>query len=78
MAAFKSSWLAKLTSPNRQGIDPATRQYALSGTNTMLNTPPSANTTLDFMIDLGFAAGSPIAMQDVMSTTSGPFCYLYV
>jgi tyrosinase len=44
----------------------------------MLNDPPSANTTLDFQIDLGFAAGSPITMKDVMSTTAGPFCYLYV
>jgi tyrosinase len=59
-------------------MDPENRQYALSGTNTMLNTPPSANTTLDDMINLGFAAGSPIAMRDVMSTVAGPFCYIYL
>jgi len=62
---------------SRQAMDPATRQYALDGTNTMLNTPPSANTTLNDTIDIGYAAGSPIKMKDVMSTVKGPFCYIY-
>jgi tyrosinase len=44
----------------------------------MLNNPPSANTTLDFKINLGYAAGSPVTMREVMSTVAGPFCYLYV
>ncbi|KAG4424821.1 hypothetical protein IFR04_001981 [Cadophora malorum] len=39
-----------------QALDPATRQYSLDGTNTMLNDPPSANTTLDDVIDLAYAA----------------------
>jgi tyrosinase len=44
----------------------------------MLNTSPSVNTTLDFVIDFGFAAGSAIAIQGVMNTIAGPFYYLYV
>lgn len=40
----------------RQALDSATRQYSLDGTNTMLNDPPSANTTLDDVIDLTYAA----------------------
>lgn len=43
----------------------------------MLNMPPSANTTLNDTINLGYAAGVPIKMLDVMSTVKGPFCYLY-
>jgi tyrosinase len=63
---------------HRQAVDPTTRQYALSGTNTMLDDPPSANTTLDFKIDVGYAGGGSVAMQNVLSTTAGLFCYIYV
>ncbi|KAF4636967.1 hypothetical protein G7Y89_g1107 [Cudoniella acicularis] len=61
-----------------QALDPVNRQYALSGTNTMLNSPPSANTTLEDYINVGYAAGSPIQMKNVMSTVQGPFCYIYI
>jgi tyrosinase len=44
----------------------------------MLNHPPSDNTTLDFEINLGYAAGNPTPLEQVMSTVKGPFCYLYV
>jgi tyrosinase len=50
----------------------------VSGTGTFLDSPPSANTTLDTMIDLGYAAGPPMAVRDLMSTTGGPFCYAYL
>ncbi|KAK7189425.1 hypothetical protein DPSP01_001414 [Paraphaeosphaeria sporulosa] len=50
----------------------------ISGTGTFLNMPPSANTTLDTVIDLGYAAGPPVTMRDLMSTTDGPFCYAYL
>jgi tyrosinase len=50
----------------------------VSGTGTFLDSPPSANITLDTMIDLGYAAGPPMAVRDLMSTTDGPFCYAYV
>ena len=61
-----------------QNLDLAKRQNAISGTGTFLNLPPSANTTLDTVIDLGYAAGQPIAMRELMSTTAGPFCYIYL
>lgn len=49
----------------------------ISGTGTFLDNPPSANTTLDTVIDLGYAAGPAVTMRDLMSTTNGPFCYTY-
>lgn len=59
-------------------MDPAKRQYALDGTNTMLNQPPSANTTLDDIIDLGYAAQPTIKIRDDMSTVKGSYCYIYL
>ncbi|KAF1940908.1 Di-copper centre-containing protein [Clathrospora elynae] len=63
-----------------QQLDRKTRmsEKGISGTGTFLNGPPSANTTLDTVIDLGFAAGPPVKMADLMSTTDGPMCYIYV
>ncbi|CZR62661.1 related to monophenol monooxygenase (tyrosinase) [Phialocephala subalpina] len=60
-----------------QNLDLANRKNAISGTGTFLNYPPSANTTLDTLINLGYAAGTSIAMRELMSTTEGPFCYTY-
>jgi tyrosinase len=61
-----------------QNLDLPNRQDAISGTGTFLNEPPSANTTLDTVVNLGYAAAKPTAMRDLMSTTAGPFCYVYV
>ena len=63
-----------------QQLDRKTRTGAqgISGTNTFLNNPPSANTTLDTPIDIGYAAGPTVTMADVMETTEGPFCYIYL
>jgi tyrosinase len=61
-----------------QNLDLANRKNAISGTGTFLNYPPSGNTTLDTMIDIGYAGGTSIAMRDLMSTTNGPFCYTYL
>jgi tyrosinase len=63
-----------------QQLDRKTRTGAsgIAGTGTFLNTPPSADTTLDTVIDLGFAAGPPVTMADLMSTTDGPMCYIYM
>ena len=47
---------------------------AISGTNTFLNTPPSANTTLDDYVDYGYAGGPSRQLGELMSTFSGPFC----
>jgi tyrosinase len=59
-------------------LDPETRQYAISGTNTMNNEPPSEDTTLDFMMNVGYSGGTNVTVRDVMSTTKGPFCYVYL
>jgi tyrosinase len=63
-----------------QQLDRTTRTgvKGVAGTNTFFNQPPSANTTLDDIIDLGYAAGPPIRLGDLMSTTDGPMCYIYL
>lgn len=59
--------------------DPEDRRYgaALAGTITAANNPPSRNTTFDDLNSYGFAAGPPRKNKDLMSTISGPFCYVY-
>ncbi|KAJ5662243.1 Di-copper centre-containing protein [Penicillium maclennaniae] len=61
-----------------QNLDVENRLNAISGTGTFLNQPPLANTTLETFVDLGFANGAPVQMKEIMSTTAGPFCYVYV
>ncbi|KLU85477.1 hypothetical protein MAPG_04500 [Magnaporthiopsis poae ATCC 64411] len=63
-----------------QEMDPDTRRNDL-GTGpyahqTMNNNPPSNLTTLDEVLDLGYAGGK-ITIREVMDTTKGPFCYFY-
>lgn len=53
-------------------------EKGISGTGTFLDAPPSANTTLETPIDLGYAWKDVVKMKDLMSTTSGPFCYTYL
>lgn len=61
-----------------QHLDLENRQNAISGTGTFLNSPESANTTLDTVLDMGYAVpGASMAMSELMSTISGPFCYTY-
>lgn len=60
-----------------QWLDIEKRQNQVAGTGTFLNSPPSPDTTLDTVVDLGYAAGTPTKMADLMSTVNGPFCYLY-
>jgi tyrosinase len=60
-----------------QEIDPDTRTYAIDGTRTILNIPPSANVTLNDTLSWE-TLGEDILMKDLMSVTEGPFCYQYV
>ncbi|KAK4122009.1 tyrosinase-like protein [Parathielavia appendiculata] len=54
---------------NRQGV---------FGTNTLLNMPPSANTTVEDLIDLSPIAG-PVKIKTLMNTVGGtPLCYVYL
>jgi tyrosinase len=67
-------WIWQSLKPSERTAGPK----ALMGTNTFLNVPPSANTTYEDVIELGYAAGPPRQIKNLMSTTSGPFCYVYV
>ena len=60
-----------------QNLDPATRLQAVSGTHTIFNIPPSQNTTLEDIIELGPNAG-PYPLGELLDTTGGPFCYIYL
>jgi tyrosinase len=60
-----------------QALDQTKREKELSGTRTWLNQPPSPDTTLQDIIDLGYAAPN-IKIGDVMSTVGGPLCYIYL
>lgn len=60
--------------------DPASRvsgNNAIGGTNTFFNSPVSANTTGQDWVDYGYATGPPRQIKDLLSTTAGPFCYVY-
>ncbi|KAI1385398.1 Di-copper centre-containing protein [Hypoxylon trugodes] len=61
-----------------QILDYKNRRNAIAGTGTFLNSPPSPSTTLDDIIDLGYAGGGPITMRELMSVNDGPFCYTYI
>ncbi|CAK1363797.1 unnamed protein product [Cercospora beticola] len=61
--------------------NPFQRQFsdgAISGTRTFWDMPPSANATLDDMIDFRYAAGPACPIRDLLSTVDGPFCYVYL
>ncbi|GAB7359888.1 hypothetical protein MBLNU230_g7416t1 [Neophaeotheca triangularis] len=60
-----------------QNLDLEKRQNALAGTLTLFNQPPSRNTSLDDVLELGVNDGEGIKIRDAMSTLGGPFCYIY-
>ncbi|PGH18781.1 hypothetical protein AJ79_00194 [Helicocarpus griseus UAMH5409] len=60
-----------------QNQDPETRLKAVAGTRTVFNQPPSPNTTLEDPVELGVNAGA-FPLGELLSTTDGPFCYIYV
>ncbi|KAK2754555.1 hypothetical protein FQN54_006956 [Arachnomyces sp. PD_36] len=57
--------------------DPENREYAISGTRTLMNIPPSANGTLDDLLEVGVLAEAR-TMRELMSTIDGPLCYAYL
>jgi tyrosinase len=59
-----------------QALDPKNRQTALSGTQTFLNIPPSANVTLNDIMNWG-VLGPEMTVAEAMGTLAGPFCYIY-
>ncbi|QIW97365.1 hypothetical protein AMS68_002883 [Peltaster fructicola] len=59
-----------------QQLDVENRQYAISGTSTLNNDPPSAEMTLNDILPFGFVANDRM-FGDLMDTFVGPFCYRY-
>lgn len=49
----------------------------VAGTLTIFNNPPSRNTTLEDVQNLGPLADT-IPLGDLLDTLSGPFCYIYL
>ncbi|KAF1846119.1 Di-copper centre-containing protein [Cucurbitaria berberidis CBS 394.84] len=61
-----------------QNLDLDKRLYALGGTITVNNSPPSRNATLDDVITLGYVGVPDVTIKEASSTFGGPFCYIYV
>ncbi|KAL2120347.1 hypothetical protein VTJ04DRAFT_4373 [Mycothermus thermophilus] len=64
-----------------QLLNPLTRMQgssAIAGTRTMMNMPPSDPATIEDYVDLGFAGGVPTKIKDLLVTTGGPLCYVYL
>jgi tyrosinase len=59
-----------------QKKDPANRTFALDGTITTLNNPPSANATVDTLVYFAFL-DKPRRLGDIMDTQSEEYCYRY-
>lgn len=51
---------------------------AIDGTRTFLNQPPSANGTVEDLIDLEHAFGPAHKIKDLLSSVHGPLCYAYI
>jgi tyrosinase len=60
-----------------QNLDLANRQYALAGTITVNNIPPSRNAELSDLLDLGHVGVPVLTIQETSNTLGGPFCYIY-
>ncbi|KAG6011185.1 hypothetical protein E4U41_005549 [Claviceps citrina] len=58
-----------------QALDFPTREYALDGTITFQNVPPSRNATLDDLMYFDFEP--PISIGERMSPTKNDLCYIY-
>ncbi|KAK1757731.1 hypothetical protein QBC47DRAFT_376864 [Echria macrotheca] len=69
----RSWWIWQMTDPDVR----TSAKGGIAGTNTFLDNPPSANTTADDLIDIGYAGGPPRKVADLLSVVDGPFCYVY-
>lgn len=66
-------WMWQMQSPAERTSGPT----AVGGTITFLDSPPSRNASLDDYNDYGYAAKPPRQIGELVSTTAGPFCYVY-
>jgi tyrosinase len=60
-----------------QMMDPS-RIRTIGGTITINNSPPSRNGTLEDEIEMGAIDPEIVTIGDLVSTTDGPFCYIYL
>ncbi|KAI9929412.1 hypothetical protein ASPWEDRAFT_51984 [Aspergillus wentii DTO 134E9] len=60
-----------------QNLDPAHRTYVVGGNVKPANTS-SPLTKIDDIVDPGVALGAPRTIRELLDTTSGPFCYVYL
>jgi len=61
-----------------QNQDVEGRKYALAGTVTVNNRPPSRDAVLGDRIDLGAVGVPVVTIGGAVDTLGGPFCYTYV
>lgn len=66
-------WLWQELSPRQR----TQGSSAIAGTRTFMNGPPSPDATIEDILNMG-VVGESRAIKDVLSTTSGPFCYIYL
>lgn len=66
-------WMWQMQSPAERTSGPT----AVGGTITFLDSPPSRNASLDDYNEYGYAAKPPRQIGELVSTTDGPFCYVY-
>lgn len=52
--------------------------HTIGGTLTILNSPPSRDAWLNDTVYLSDNLAPPQEIQRLVSTTGGPFCYVYV
>lgn len=63
-----------------QNQRPVERAFAVDGTRTMLNDPPSDGATVEDAISMGFVtprSAPPEALKHHVSSVGGPYCYIY-
>jgi tyrosinase len=60
-----------------QNQQPVERAFDIAGTLTVFNDPPSANATVEDLIDMGLN-GPALAIKNHVSTVGGIYCYIYV
>ncbi|KAK1758804.1 hypothetical protein QBC47DRAFT_314606 [Echria macrotheca] len=64
-----------------QALAPLSRakgSSSVAGTRTFFNQPPSPDTTIEDYVDIPNTGGDPKKIKDLLSTVSGPFCYVYL
>ncbi|EAW12396.1 tyrosinase family protein [Aspergillus clavatus NRRL 1] len=62
-----------------QNQDPAKRTYVVEGPTVLPGlTPDPPNSTLNDIVDMSSALAPPKKIKELLDTTGGPFCYVYL